>query len=145
MVSRSAGTSDTIVHLRELLTTLSDKVDVQAAHARIAGLECELQQPELWTNHGRAAQVSSELAQLRSQVEGCEGLRARLNECDEMIGATRPGMHTWQFFFFCFVRDHDTVHVAPTLPQSWRWWRVTRRWLGSTSVSCRQWWCRRAR
>jgi peptide chain release factor 2 len=58
--------------------------DLEARQARIAALEEQLQRPDLWTDPGRARELTRELSTLRAQVETWQALHRQLDDLQEL-------------------------------------------------------------
>jgi peptide chain release factor 2 len=81
--------SDDLAELRRRVDGARAYMKVDAAHERIAELEKEASKPDLWDDQARARRVTSELAQLRDDVEVVEGLEGGLSDLETLADLAR--------------------------------------------------------
>ena len=82
--------SDFREQLAALATTLSSVeavLDLDGMRKRLAELETEAADPELWNDQERAQQVTSRMSHLRSDLNRVESLRSRLEIYTALVAA----------------------------------------------------------
>lgn len=81
-----------LTHLRHELNQAWQKLELDQKLERIAKLEQQAAEPELWLNPENAKQVNAELTHLSSEVEPWKLLQTQLDDLDEILQLADSGL-----------------------------------------------------
>jgi peptide chain release factor 2 len=77
--------SDDLADLRRRVADAHEYLRIDEARRRLGELESEVSRPDLWDDADRARKVSTELAQVRDDVELIDGLARRVDDLDTLF------------------------------------------------------------
>ena len=77
--------SEEIPNLRSTLSSIEQVTDLEALHAKIAGLEKEASAPDLWDDVEHAQQVSSQLSHAQAEARRIDELTQRIDDLEVMV------------------------------------------------------------
>ena len=81
--------SDDLAQLRKRLSEAAGYLRIDDARARSAQLETEASRPDLWDDPEEARKVTTELSQLRDDVDLFDGLASRLDDAETLFELAR--------------------------------------------------------
>jgi peptide chain release factor 2 len=81
--------SDDLTELRRRVEGAHEYMNVDIARGRVVELEEQVSRPDLWDDQGQARKVTTELSQLRDDVELVDGLGSELSDLETLAELAR--------------------------------------------------------
>ncbi len=87
-----ADRDEEIKRLDATLTSIETVLDLDALRVRLAGLEGQAADPELWSDQERAQQVTTALSRTRAEITQVEALRERIDDITAAVDLEDPDL-----------------------------------------------------